>query len=104
LNEVIGIIRSEEGPRGATPKEHEAAKKLLDQFLGVENHFRREASAPQMQRAEPIPVHSSAYEAVSGSSSVPTVLLHSQIVQPSQEREGIVCVAPIAVLEGTPVT
>jgi hypothetical protein len=106
LNEVIGIVRSEEGPRGATRKEHEAAKKLVDQFLAVENHFRREAPALQMQRAEPIPLHSSAYEAVAATSSAPTVLPSSQanIVQPSQQRDDVIYVAPVAVIEGTAVT
>ena len=40
LSEVVSILRSEHGPHGATKKEYEKAKVLVNQFLAADCHIK----------------------------------------------------------------
>ena len=40
LQEVVSILRSENGPHGATKKEYEKAKVLMNQFLAADSHMK----------------------------------------------------------------
>lgn len=89
LREVVSILRSEHGPHGATKKEFEKAKVLVNQFLAADSHMKPQPNPvpsvveerPGLDRGQ-----DSAAEAYVDSSS-PATMVHAYPVGPGDKNK-----------------